>query len=58
MKHIHFCNICSKYTMKEVCPSCGGKANLAKPPKYSPEDKYADYRRESKEKELQEKGLL
>jgi H/ACA ribonucleoprotein complex subunit 3 len=58
MKHIHLCNICSKYTMKEECPSCGGKAVLAKPPKYSPEDKYGKYRRETKEKELQEKGLL
>ncbi len=42
--------------MKFVC--CGDKTESLKPPKYSPVDKYANYRREAKRKEFQEKGLL
>lgn len=49
MKHILKCGSCKKYTMKEAC-SCGGKAVLAKSPKFSPEDKYGKYRREEKRK--------
>ena len=58
MKHIHFCNICSAYTMKEVCPTCSGKTILAKPPKYSVSDKYGKYRREAKLEKLKKRGLL
>ena len=47
MKHILKCEKCGKYTMNEIC-SCGGKALNPKPPKYSPEDKYAEYRRIAK----------
>jgi H/ACA ribonucleoprotein complex subunit 3 len=57
MKHILKCTGCGKYTMKEQC-SCGGKAVTPKPPKYSPDDKYADYRRQAKKQGLAEKGLL
>lgn len=39
--------------MKEVC-DCGGKTFSPKPPKYSPEDKYAEYRRRAKERALEE----
>lgn len=56
MKHVLFCKQCNNFTMKIVC--CGEKAESLKPPKYSPVDKYANYRREAKRKELQEKGLL
>ena len=45
-----------KYTMKEKCPHCGAATVLPKPPKFSLEDKYAGYRRDSKKKELVEKG--
>lgn len=43
--------------MKQTC-ECGEKTVTPKPPKYSPEDKYADYRRKVKRTELEEKGLL
>jgi len=43
--------------MMERC-SCGGSAVTVKPAKYSPEDKYGKYRRETQKKELEEKGLL
>ncbi len=57
MKHILKCSECEQYTMKEVC-GCGGSVIMAKPPKYSPEDKYGHYRRKVKKQELIEKGLL
>ena len=58
MKRILYCGTCSKYTMKQECPSCGGKTVEARPPKFSLDDKYASYRREAKEAERKEKGLL
>ena len=48
-KHIHKCSSCSLYTMEQKCPSCGSSAFVAKPAKYSPEDKYGEYRRRAKE---------
>jgi len=33
--------------MKEKC-GCGGKAVPVVPPKYSPQDRYAEYRRKAK----------
>ncbi|MBI4452355.1 ribosome biogenesis protein [Candidatus Woesearchaeota archaeon] len=47
MKHILKCHICKKYTMKEEC-TCGNKTVMAKPLKYSPDDKYGSYRRKAK----------
>ncbi|HLD43710.1 MAG TPA: nucleolar RNA-binding Nop10p family protein [Candidatus Nanoarchaeia archaeon] len=57
MKRILWCSNCQKYTMKEVC-SCGQKALSKVPPKWSPEDKYAKYRRIVKEPGWKEKGLV
>lgn len=57
MMHILKCTKCNKYTLSETC-ECGGKAIENKPPKYSPEDKYADYRRKFKEKTWKKQGLL
>ncbi|MFC1751305.1 nucleolar RNA-binding Nop10p family protein [Pseudomonadota bacterium] len=56
-KHLLKCQECGKYSMKEKC-SCGGKAINIKPPKYSPEDPYAKYRREAKEEDWKKKGYL
>lgn len=57
MYHILKCFACGKFTMNELCV-CGEKALTVRPPKYSPQDKYADYRRKAKESELKQKGLL
>lgn len=43
--------------MKELC-KCGGAAVTARPPKYSPDDAYAGYRRKAKFNEFREKGLI
>jgi H/ACA ribonucleoprotein complex subunit 3 len=48
MMHILRCNKCGSFGMEEKC-SCGGTRAKPKPPKYSPEDKYGDYRRKFKE---------
>ncbi len=55
MKHIMKCPKCSSYTMKDEC--CA-KTAPCKPLKYSPEDKYGQYRRKLKEDELKKRGLL
>ena len=47
MKHILKCTKCNTYTMKEKC-DCGSKAVTIVPAKYSPQDKYAEYRRKAK----------
>ncbi|MEM1544926.1 MAG: RNA-protein complex protein Nop10 [Candidatus Methanomethylicia archaeon] len=40
------CVACGKYTLKQKsCPYCGGEIISPHPPKFSPEDKYAKYRR-------------
>jgi len=35
--------------MKSVCSKCGEKTIITKPAKYSPSDKYGEYRRKAKE---------
>ncbi len=58
MKKILTCKTCNIYTMKQECPTCSGKTVEARPPRFSLDDKYASYRREVKENELKEKGLI
>ena len=49
MKHILKCTKCNKYTISEKCPDCNIIAVNPKPAKYSPQDKYAKYRRIAKQ---------
>lgn len=58
MKHILKCEKCGQYTMRDICPKCGGKAVNPKPAKYSPNDAYGSYRRKAKEAELKKEGLI
>jgi H/ACA ribonucleoprotein complex subunit 3 len=48
-RKIKRCERCKKYTLSAI--HCRTSTKLAHPPKYSPEDKYAKYRR-------MEKGLI
>lgn len=43
------CLKCGKYTLESFC-ECGGECLSPKPPKFSPEDKYAQYRLQYKKK--------
>jgi len=45
---ILFCKRCQIYTLKKECAKCEGKALSPKPAKYSPEDKWGEYRRLAK----------
>lgn len=56
--HILKCKPCGIYTMKKACPKCALETNPPRPPKYSPEDKYSNYRRIAKRPELERAGLL
>ncbi len=58
MNKIFFCKNCEKYTMKKECSDCGEKTVRNMPPKYSPEDKNAKYRRKMKKEILKERDLL
>ena len=56
-KQILFCSFCLKYTLNKNCPICEKETIAPKPPKFSLQDKYGEYRREVKRKELIKKGL-
>lgn len=47
------CIACSEYTLKEPCPYCDEPARSPRPPKYSPEDRYGEYRRRLKRLEAE-----
>ncbi len=55
MKLLRYCPRCDRYTLEEFCPICKEKTISAHPPKFSPEDKYGEYRRKAK---LKERGLI
>lgn len=42
------CSSCREYTLKDPCPKCGGTTVMTMPAKYSPEDRYGEYRRRLK----------
>lgn len=58
MKHIMKCPNCGRYTMKAVCDNCGEKTVTPVPPKYSPDDKFGEYRRRAKRQMFEKEGLL
>lgn len=58
MKHILKCVKCGEYTMKERCSVCDAECVSPKPVKYSPEDKYGNYRREVKKEDWIKRGLI
>ncbi|MBU1158697.1 MAG: RNA-protein complex protein Nop10 [Candidatus Thermoplasmatota archaeon] len=42
------CPSCRSYTLRATCPKCGGTTFMSMPAKYSPEDRYGEYRRRLK----------
>jgi len=50
MKHIMRCVVCNSYTMKSE--HCGKKTVQTKPAKYSPEDKWAEWRRRARKEQI------
>lgn len=45
---LRVCRACSQYTLRDECPRCGGQTVVPLPPRYSPEDRYGEYRRRLK----------
>ncbi|GAY25838.1 ribosome biogenesis protein [Desulfurococcaceae archaeon AG1] len=41
---IRKCPKCGRYTLKEKCPICGAETISPHPARFSPEDKYVEYR--------------
>lgn len=58
MARIKYCTKCKEYTLKGICSNCNEPSIVKQPPKYSPIDKNAKYRREARKEDLKEKGLL
>ncbi|MEK6951059.1 MAG: RNA-protein complex protein Nop10 [Nanoarchaeota archaeon] len=56
MEHIFKCGSCRTYTLTKACPRCGQETFLARPPKFSPEEKYGELRRKIKKEEWKKKG--
>jgi len=49
MEKIKKCLSCDEYMLQDFCKKCGGKTVNPKPPRYSPEDRFGEYRRRQKE---------
>ncbi|NHJ12271.1 MAG: RNA-protein complex protein Nop10 [Candidatus Thorarchaeota archaeon] len=51
MSRLQKCTECGTYTLnEELCPKCGNPVSTPHPPKYSPQDRYGEYRRKAKRK--------
>jgi len=50
------CALCGKYTLKDQCRRCKTPATVPAPAKFSPEDKYGEYRRKAIIEEYGEHG--
>jgi H/ACA ribonucleoprotein complex subunit 3 len=46
MKRLRKCTVCREYTMK--AEHCSAPTVTAYPPKFSPQDKYAEYRQKAR----------
>ncbi|MCD6522393.1 MAG: ribosome biogenesis protein [Candidatus Diapherotrites archaeon] len=46
MKRLRYCDVCNSYTMKEI--HCNKPTRSAYPAKFSPEDKWAKYRKKAR----------
>ncbi|RLF71172.1 MAG: RNA-protein complex protein Nop10 [Thermoplasmata archaeon] len=46
------CPSCRMYTLKDICPRCNQSTVSTFPPRFSPEDRWGEYRRREKLKRL------
>ncbi|MDI9378505.1 MAG: RNA-protein complex protein Nop10 [Candidatus Thermoplasmatota archaeon] len=53
---IRRCGNCCRYSMRPTCPECGSDTRYPAPLRYSPEDRYGEYRRKSIIEEYGENG--
>ncbi|MFQ5832747.1 MAG: RNA-protein complex protein Nop10 [Candidatus Thorarchaeota archaeon] len=51
MTRLFKCRACGHYTLESRdCPRCGESVVTPHPPKYSPQDRYGEYRRKAKKR--------
>ncbi|MDR2699061.1 MAG: RNA-protein complex protein Nop10 [Candidatus Methanoplasma sp.] len=50
------CVSCGRYTIKDVCSTCGSAVSSPVPMKFSPDDRYGSYRRKAIIEEYGENG--
>ncbi|MHA2434015.1 MAG: RNA-protein complex protein Nop10, partial [Candidatus Thorarchaeota archaeon] len=49
MTHLYKCTECNYYTLENSrCPKCGSNVKDPTPARFSPQDKYGEYRRKAK----------
>jgi H/ACA ribonucleoprotein complex subunit 3 len=49
---IRRCPACGRYTLSDSCPKCGRATVCPVPPRFSPDDRYGRYRRETLKEEF------
>jgi H/ACA ribonucleoprotein complex subunit 3 len=42
---LHVCRACSRYTLRDTCPSCGAPTRTPHPARFDATDRYGTYRR-------------
>ena len=42
---LHRCRSCRRYSLRATCPACGGATASPHPARFSPQDRWAKYRR-------------
>jgi H/ACA ribonucleoprotein complex subunit 3 len=50
------CPACQEYSLEERCARCGAATLVPVPPRYSPEDRYGEYRRRLKKERGERDG--
>lgn len=45
---MRYCKLCQEYTLEEQCLKCNGQTINPNPARFSPDDKYGEYRRKLK----------
>jgi H/ACA ribonucleoprotein complex subunit 3 len=48
---LRLCELCHEYTLKDACPRCGSVTSVPIPPRFSPDDRYGEYRRKARQEQ-------
>jgi H/ACA ribonucleoprotein complex subunit 3 len=51
MSYLFYCKNCEKYTLDRNCDNCGENTISRNPPRFSPQDRFGEYRRKLKKLE-------
>jgi H/ACA ribonucleoprotein complex subunit 3 len=48
MPHLYYCKNCKDYTLDSICKKCNENTISKYPPRFSPQDRFGEYRRKLK----------